>query len=163
VTVLDRDMRNIIECARLAFVAIIGIDGEITPAGRGMVKVHDDTHLVFTGFDATPAVVDLTSRSRLGFAVVDAVRRRGYRFAGPAERHDPGSDVSKRPHQRLRDGNLRRQPVNPSLRIRVDYAQPVWSPAFSQRRADEYDLFGRLSVAHFDDRQRDASSQVAIA
>jgi hypothetical protein len=156
-------MRNIIDCARAAFVADVGTGGDVKPLGSGLLRVHDDTHLVFTTQDLGAAVTRLTAGGRLELAVVDSVRRRGYRFAGSAELHEPGSEVCNWLDAQLCDCDVRPHSVSAALRVSVDYAQPVWSPAFSnRRRVDEYGLFSRLSAVYFDDLQRDPSERVAI-
>jgi hypothetical protein len=79
---------------------------------------------------------------------VDFLRRRGYRFAGTAEVHEPGTPVYGWLHSGLVDRNGPGYPAHRAVLVRVDQVQPILSPAYTFGGADEPTLIADWSTKY---------------
>lgn len=137
---IDTDMRRIVGSAKLAFVATVGPDGSPNVSPKGSVRVFDDEHLVFMDIDSPRTVANLIADPRVEIAVVDFLRRRGYRFSGTAEIREAGSAAYNWLNEWLLERNGPGYPANRVVLVHVERALPVRSPAYTFGHAEEDEL-----------------------
>ena len=123
-------MRAVIEAARLSFVATVTPDGRPNLSPKGTIHVWDDTHLFFLDIASPGTRTNLAHAPWLELNVVDQLSRRGYRFAGKAALHFPGSVVYEEGLQRVYDKSLPSEPPTAVVLLAVDRAAPLLSPAY---------------------------------
>jgi uncharacterized protein len=151
--VLDEDMKRVVQEQRLGYVASVCPDGTPNLSPKGTTAVWDDDHLVFLDIFSPGTVANIEAGRRVvEVNVVDPIRRKGYRFKGPAEVLRDGTrfeDVM-RWYERERGSDVSR--VNSVVLIRVDDAAALVSPAYAdgsseatieQRSLDLYGLMRR--------------------
>jgi uncharacterized protein len=151
--VLDEDMKRVVQEQRLGYVASVCPDGTPNLSPKGTTAVWDDDHLVFLDIFSPGTVANIEAgRPVVEVNVVDPIRRKGYRFKGPAEVLRDGTrfeDVM-RWYERERGSDVNR--VNSVVLIRVDDAAALVSPAYAdgssedtieQRSLDMYGLMRR--------------------
>ena len=84
-TVLDDDMKRVVREQRLGYVASVCPDGTPNLSPKGTTAVWDDDHLVFLDIFSPGTVANIEAGNRaVEVNVVDPIRRKGYRFKGPA-------------------------------------------------------------------------------
>jgi uncharacterized protein len=151
--VLDDDMKRVVQEQRLGYVASVCPDGTPNLSPKGTTAVWDDDHLVFLDIFSPGTVANIEAgRPVVEVNVVDPIRRKGYRFKGPAEVLRDGTrfeDVM-RWYERERGSDVSR--ANSVVLIRVDDAAALVSPAYAdgsseatieQRSLDLYGLMRR--------------------
>src|SRR5580765_7610700 len=89
--VLTPDMRAVIRSAHLCFAATVTAEGRPNLSPKGTIRVWDDEHLFFLDIASPGTRANLEHSPWLELNVVDQLSRRGYRFAGKAAIHRPGS------------------------------------------------------------------------
>jgi predicted pyridoxine 5'-phosphate oxidase superfamily flavin-nucleotide-binding protein len=148
--VLDDDMKRVVREQRLGFVASVCADGTPNLSPKGTTAVWDDDHLVFLDIASPGTVTNIEAgRPVVEVNVVDPIRRKGYRFKGPAEVHREGTRFEDivRWYEEERGSDTSR--VNSVVLIRVDDADALVSPAYAdgsseatieQRSLDMYGL-----------------------
>ena len=124
------EMRQLIQRVRLCFAATVDPQGKPNLSPKGSIEVWDDDHLVFADI-ASPATVDnLKKNPSIEINVVDQVLRRGFRFKGQAELYFDGpmfDAVAEALWARV--GH--QYPVHGVVKIKVEKALPVLSPAYT--------------------------------
>jgi uncharacterized protein len=149
-TVLDDDMKRVVQEQRLGYVATVCPDGTPNLSPKGTTAVWDDHHLVFLDISSPRTVANIEAGAGVvEVNVVDPIRRKGYRFKGPAEVHREGTvfeDVVQR-YETERGTDRRR--INTVVLVTVESAAPLVSPAYAdgsseatieQRSLDMYGL-----------------------
>jgi predicted pyridoxine 5'-phosphate oxidase superfamily flavin-nucleotide-binding protein len=148
--VLDEDMKRVVREQRLGYVASVCDDGTPNLSPKGTTAVWDDDHLVFLDIASPGTVANIEAgRPVVEVNVVDPIRRKGYRFKGPAEVHREGARFEDivRWYERERGSDTSR--VSSVVLIRVDDADALVSPAYAdgsseatieQRSLDMYGL-----------------------
>jgi len=149
-TMLDDDMQRVVREQRLGYVATVCPDGTPNLSPKGTTAVWDDEHLVFLDLCSPGTVANIEAGNRVvEVNVVDPIRRKGYRFKGPAEVHRDGpvfEDVAQR-YERERGTDRGR--INSVVLVRIERAAPLVSPAYTdgsseatieQRSLDMYGL-----------------------
>ena len=151
--VLDDDMKRVVREQRLGFVASVRPDGTPNLSPKGTNAVWDDEHLVFLDIASPGTVANIESGNRvLEVNVVDPIRRKGYRFKGPAEvhRHGPLFDAIVHWYESERGSDVSR--VRSAVLVRVEQAAALVSPAYAdgsseatieQRSLEMYGLMRR--------------------
>lgn len=151
--VLDDDMKRVVREQRLGFVASVRPDGTPNLSPKGTTAVWDDEHLVFLDIASPGTVANIESGNRvLEVNVVDPIRRKGYRFKGPAEvhRHGPLFDAIVHWYESERGSDVSR--VRSAVLVRVEQAAALVSPAYAdgsseatieQRSLEMYGLMRR--------------------
>jgi uncharacterized protein len=139
-TLIDQDMRNIIDSAKLAFVATVNPDGSPNLSPKGSVRVYDESHVAFMDIASPATIANLSVNPRIEIAVVDFLRRRGYRFSGTAEVHRPGTAVHSWLHQWLLGLNGPGYPAKQAVLLSVERVRPILSPAYTYGGTDEQTL-----------------------
>jgi uncharacterized protein len=148
--VLDDDMKRVVQEQRLGYVATVCPDGTPNLSPKGTTAVWDDHHLVFLDISSPRTVANIEAGAGVvEINVVDPIRRKGYRFKGPAEVHREGTvfeDVVQR-YETERGTDRRR--INTVVLVTVESAAPLVSPAYAdgsseatieQRSLDMYGL-----------------------
>ena len=83
-SVLNSEMKRLVERQRLGFVATVCPDGTPNLSPKGTTAVWDDDHLVFADIRSPGSVSNLRHNPVVEINVVDPVLRKGYRFKGVA-------------------------------------------------------------------------------
>jgi hypothetical protein len=127
---LTPDMRAVIEAAHLCFAATVSPDGRPNVSPKGTIRVWDDAHLFFLDIASPGTRANLARMAWLELNVVEALSRRGYRFAGPAALHFGGSPVYTEGVRRVYgDAPPATAPVAVVL-LAIERAAPLFSPAY---------------------------------
>jgi predicted pyridoxine 5'-phosphate oxidase superfamily flavin-nucleotide-binding protein len=136
---LTPDMRVVIEVSQLCFVATVTPQGRPNLSPKGTIRVWDDEHLFFLDIASPGTRANLAHSPWLELNVVDQLSRRGYRFAGTATLHEPGSTVYDEGVRRVYgDAKPFSRPFAVVL-LAVERALPVLSPAY-WRNLDENEI-----------------------
>jgi predicted pyridoxine 5'-phosphate oxidase superfamily flavin-nucleotide-binding protein len=145
---IDNDMRDIVDSAKLGFVATVNPDNSPNLSPKGSVRVYDDDHVAFMDIASPATIANLSANPRIEIAVVDFLRRRGYRFSGTAELHQPGSAVHIWLDQWLLGLNGPGYPANQAVLVNVERVRPVLSPAYTYGNTDEQALVTQFSATY---------------
>jgi predicted pyridoxine 5'-phosphate oxidase superfamily flavin-nucleotide-binding protein len=100
--VLTEDMKRVVREQRLGFYATVCDDGSPNLSPKGTTYVLDDHHLLFADIRSPQTVADIRRGSLVEVNVVDPLVRKGYRFKGRAEIHEPGTSRYAEGIERLR-------------------------------------------------------------
>jgi uncharacterized protein len=149
-TVLDDDMKRVVREQRLGYVATVCPDGTPNLSPKGTTAVWDDQHLVFLDLFSPGTVANIEAGNAVvEVNVVDPIRRKGYRFKGPAEVHRDGPVFEDVVQWYESDRGTDRGPIKSVVLITVEGAAPLVSPAYAdssseatieQRSLDMYGL-----------------------
>lgn len=127
--VLNEDMKQMVAHLRLCYVATVTPEGRPNLSPKGSLKVLDDTHLAFIDIMSPQTMRNLKSNPFVEINMVDPFLRRGYRFKGKAEVFTAGPVYDEVANELwTREG--RQYPANAVVRIAVETALPVRSPAY---------------------------------
>ncbi len=127
--VLTEEMKRMVAQLRLCYVATVTPDGRPNLSPKGSLKVLDDDHLAFADIMSPVTMRNLQSNPHVELNMVDPFIRRGYRFKGRCEIHREG-EVFDQVANELWEREGRQYPVNAVVRITVEEALPVRSPAY---------------------------------
>ena len=130
-------MRAVIEVSQLCFAATVSPEGRPNVSPKGTIRVWDDTHLFFLDIASPQTRANLEHSPWLELNVVDQLSRRGYRFAGTAALHHPGSAVYDDAVRRVYGDTVPSSRPSAVVLLAVERAAPVLSPAY-WRGLDEY-------------------------
>jgi len=133
---LTPDMRAVIEATHLCFAATVTPDGRPNVSPKGTIRVWDDAHLFFLDLASPGTRANLAHTPWLELNVVDQLSRRGYRFAGPAELHFPGSPVFVEGMRQVYGDTPPAATATAVVLLDVERAAPLLSPAY-WRGSDE--------------------------
>src|SRR5215217_8021367 len=89
--ILTEDMKRVVREQRLGFYATVCEDGSPNLSPKGTTYVLDDDHLFFADIRSPQTVANIRRGSLVEVNVVDPFVRKGYRFKGPAQMHEPGT------------------------------------------------------------------------
>jgi predicted pyridoxine 5'-phosphate oxidase superfamily flavin-nucleotide-binding protein len=152
-TVLNDDMKRVVREQRLGYVATVCPDGTPNLSPKGTTAVWDDEHLVFLDLYSPGTVANIEAGNPVvEVNVVDPIRRKGYRFKGPADVHREGSLFDDVVQWYERERGTDRGRINSVVLVRVERAAPLVSPAYAdgssettieQRSLDMYGLMRR--------------------
>ena len=127
---MTADMKRMVDHLRLCYVATVTPEGRPNLSPKGSLKVWDDENLVFADIASPITVRNLRSNPFIEINMVDPFLRRGYRFKGRVEIYEDGPEfdfVAEDLWQR--EG--RQYPVNAVIKVTVEEAFPVLSPAYT--------------------------------
>lgn len=133
---LTPDMRAVIDAVHLCFAATVTPDGRPNLSPKGTIGVWDDSHLFFLDIASPGTRANLAHAPWMEINVVEPLSRRGYRFAGPAEVHAPGSAIFAEATHRVYGDSPPTYPMAAVVLLRVERAAPLLSPAY-WRMGDE--------------------------
>jgi uncharacterized protein len=149
-SVLDDDMKRVVREQRLGYVATVCPDGTPNLSPKGTTAVWDDEHLVFLDLYSPGTVANIEAGNPVvEVNVVDPIRRKGYRFKGPADVHREGSLFDDVVRWYGRERGTDRGRINSVVLVRVERAAALVSPAYAdgsseatieQRSLDMYGL-----------------------
>ena len=147
---LDDDMKRVVREQRLGYVATVCPDGTPNLSPKGTTTVWDDQHLVFLDLFSPGTVANIEAGNRVvEVNVVDPIRRKGYRFKGPAAVHRDGPVFEDVVQWYERERGTERARIKSAVIITVEDAAPLVSPAYAdgssettieQRSLDMYGL-----------------------
>jgi uncharacterized protein len=154
-TVLDDDMKRVVREQRLGYVATVCPDGTPNLSPKGTTAVWDDHHLVFLDLFSPGTVANIEAGNPVvEVNVVDPIRRKGYRFKGPAEVHRDGPVFEDVVEWYERERGTERARIESVVLITVERVAALVSPAYAdgsseatieQRSLDMYGLMRRPS------------------
>jgi len=133
---LTPDMRAVIEAAHLCFAATVTPDGRPNLSPKGTIRVWDDARLFFLDIASPGTRANLAHAPWMELNVVEQLSRRGYRFAGRAELHFPGSPEYAEGVRRVYGDAAPAGAVAAVVLLAVERAAALLSPAY-WRDADE--------------------------
>ena len=131
VPALTDDMKQIIAATQLCFAATVNRDGTPNLSPKSSLQVYDDDHLVFADIASPTTVENLRANPAIEINCVDIFRRRGYRFRGTAEILTRGAPDYESLAEWVWTTHGAQFPVNHVVKIRIDRALPVLSPAYT--------------------------------
>ena len=128
--VITKEMKQLIERVRLCFAATVDSEGRPNLSPKGSIRVWDEDHLVFADIASPNTVENIKKNPHIEINVVDQILRRGYRFKGTAEVLYDGP-IFDRVTNDFWSQEGSQYPVNGVVKIRVEKAFPVLSPAYT--------------------------------
>jgi len=135
---LDDDMQRVVRAQRLGYVASVCPDGTPNLSPKGTTTVWDDQHLVFLDLHSPQTVANIEAgRAVVEVNVVDPIRRKGYRFKGPATVLRDGDlydDVVRFYHE---DRGTEPTRINAVVIVEVEDAAPLVSPAYDDGSTED--------------------------
>ena len=143
-------MQRVVRTQRLGYVASVCPDGTPNLSPKGTTIVWDDEHLAFLDLHSPQTVRNIEAGNAVvEINVVDPIRRKGYRFKGPAEvlRDGPLYEDVVRFFETERGTDRAR--IKSVVVVTVEHAAALVSPAYEdgttedeiiQRSLDMYGL-----------------------
>jgi uncharacterized protein len=129
VAIITEEMARMIAELRLCYVATVTPDGKPNLSPKGSLRVMDEDHLAFADIMSPATMRNLRSNPHIEINIVHPFLRRGYRFKGRCEIVTNG-DTFDRVANELWQREGRQYPVNAVVRVTVETALPVRSPAY---------------------------------
>jgi uncharacterized protein len=129
-SMITTDMRAVIEAVHLCFAATVTPDGHPNLSPKGTIRVWDDTHLFFLDIASPNTRANLQHSPWMELNVVEQLSRRGYRFFGKAEVHEPGTAIYEEGMSRVFDPTIPSIPVAAVVRLEVQRTAPLLSPGY---------------------------------
>jgi predicted pyridoxine 5'-phosphate oxidase superfamily flavin-nucleotide-binding protein len=134
-------MQRVVREQRLGFYATVCEDGSPNLSPKGSTYVLDDERLFFADIRSPQTVANVRRGSLVELNVVDPIVRKGYRFKGPAQVHEPGSEIYDRALAQMRAaGSQLVDRVRTIVVIDVREARPVVSPAYDDGSMTEEEV-----------------------
>ena len=150
---LNDDMKDMVERLRLCFAATVSPDGKPNLSPKGSLKVIDDDTLAFADIASPNTMRNLKQNPHIEINMVDPFLRRGYRFKGVAEIVEKGQEVGSEVYAEVAEELWSREgpqyPVNAVVRIRVEEALAVLSPAYMFNEGVKEDDVKRVWVERY--------------
>jgi uncharacterized protein len=138
---LSEDMKRVVREQRLGFYATVSQDGSPNLSPKGSTYVLDDDHLLFADIRSPQTVANIRAGSQVEINIVDPLVRKGYRFKGPAEVHELGSERYEQGLALMREaGSGLVDRVRCIVVIEVREARPLVSPAYDDGSVTEADM-----------------------
>ncbi len=140
--ILTEDMKRVVREVGLAFHATVSEDGSPNLSPKGTTAVWDDDHLFFADIRSPQTVANIRRGSSVEVNVVDPFVRKGYRFKGPAEVLERGTDGFTTGIARLRDEGFTtpEDRIDSIVVIDVLQASPLVSPAYDDGTRNETEI-----------------------
>jgi uncharacterized protein len=145
---LTEDMKSMVAGLRLCYVATVTPEGKPNLSPKGSLKVLDEEHLAFADIMSPMTMRNLKANPAIEVNLVDPFLRRGYRFKGSCEIHREGAVFDSVANELwVREG--RQYPVNAVVRIKVEQALPVKSPAYVFNKGVQEDDVRRIWLERY--------------
>jgi uncharacterized protein len=139
--VLTGDMKRVVAEQRLGFFATVCEDGSPNVSPKGTTYVLDDDHLLFAEVRSPQTVANIRHGSAVEVNVVDPFVRKGYRFKGPAELHEPGSELYAHCVELMRAaGSTLADRARAIVVVEVREARPLVSPVYDDGTVTEEEV-----------------------
>lgn len=148
---LTDDMQRILAEQKLGFVATVNEDGTPNVSPKATFLVLDDEHIIFGEIRSPNTVRNLAARPALEVTFVDPFARKGFRAKGEAVFLARGTPEFDALFPRFAQWGELTERMNGIVKIHVDRALPVTSPAYDMG-ADENDL-RQTWLKHFTELQ----------
>ncbi len=128
---LDEDMCRVVDGQRLGYVATVCPDGTPNLSPKGTFAVWDDDNLAFAHLHSHATIANLESgHGVVEVNVVDPIRRKGYRFKGPASVYRSGPVYRAGLDFYMERSGLAAERIEAIVLIRVEQVAPLMSPAY---------------------------------
>jgi len=134
-SVLNSEMKRLVERQKLGFVATVCPDGTPNLSPKSTTTVWDDDHLVFLDIRSPGTVSNLRRNPAIEINVVDQVLRKGYRFKGTAR--VLGDDALFDEILAFFRKRGLSSPIEHIVVVRVERALPLVSPAYDSGATEE--------------------------
>jgi uncharacterized protein len=145
VGILTDDMKRVVREQRLGFYATVSEDGSPNLSPKGSTYVLDDDHLFFAHIRSPQTVANIRRGSLVEVNVVDPLVRKGYRFKGPGEIHEQGSNRYSEAIEQMRaGGSTLIDRVTAVVVIEVRDARPISSPIYDDGSVTEAEVAARF-------------------
>jgi uncharacterized protein len=127
---MTEEMKRMVDHLRLCYVATVTPDGKPNLSPKGSLKVWDDENVVFADIASPITVRNLRANPFIEINMVDPFLRRGFRFKGRAEICESGPEFDFVAED-LWSREGRQYPVNAVVKVAIEEAFPVLSPAYT--------------------------------
>jgi predicted pyridoxine 5'-phosphate oxidase superfamily flavin-nucleotide-binding protein len=135
---LDDDMKRVVTTQRLGYVASVCPDGTPNLSPKGTTAVWDDEHLVFLDLHSPRTVANIEAGNAVvEINVVDPIRRKGYRFKGPATVLRTGSLYDEIVRYYERERGTQHGRINAVVIVAVEQAGSLLSPAYADGSSED--------------------------
>jgi predicted pyridoxine 5'-phosphate oxidase superfamily flavin-nucleotide-binding protein len=137
---LTDDMKRAMAEIHLCYVATVTPEGRPNLSPKGTLRAWDDDHLVFADIASPRTVENVAANPYVEINIVNPFSRRGFRFKGRAEVLRDGEVFTTIARGR-REQHGPAFPVNGVVKVRVETARPILSPAYTcDPSANEADI-----------------------
>jgi uncharacterized protein len=134
---LTEAMKSLVREQRLGFVATVNADGTPNLSPKGTFEVLDDEHLGFLDIRSPNTSRNIRNGSKVEVNFVDPFVRRGFRFFGRAEILTPSTEETRELVAKVSTWHRRAGTHRGVVRIRVERAAPLISPAYDDGTTEE--------------------------
>jgi predicted pyridoxine 5'-phosphate oxidase superfamily flavin-nucleotide-binding protein len=142
------EMARMIAELRLCYVATVTPDGRPNLSPKGSLRVVDGDHLAFADIMSPQTMRNLKENPYVEINIVHPFLRRGYRFKGRCDIFTEGETFDLVANE-LWQREGRQYPVNAVLRIEVETALPVRSPAYVFNKGVQEDDVRRIWLERY--------------
>ena len=142
------EMARMIAELRLCYVATVTPDGRPNLSPKGSLRVVDGDHLAFADIMSPQTMRNLKENPYVEINIVHPFLRRGYRFKGRCDIFTEGETFHLVANE-LWQREGRQYPVNAVLRIEVETALPVRSPAYVFNKGVQEDDVRRIWLERY--------------
>lgn len=126
---LTDEMKRMVAELKLCYVATVTPDGKPNLSPKGSLRVLDDDHLAFADIMSPQTMRNLAANPFAELNMVHPFLRRGYRFKGRCEVFTEGETFDLVANE-LWEREGRQYPVNAVVKVTLETALPVRSPAY---------------------------------
>jgi predicted pyridoxine 5'-phosphate oxidase superfamily flavin-nucleotide-binding protein len=137
---ISQEATEVIENAKLMFVATVRPDGTPNVSPKGSVRVLDPDHLIFMDIASPQTVENLRHQPAIEVNIVDFIARKGIRARGTAEILSPGEPDFEFVREWLWATHGDSQPCNHAVKITVSEVAELLSPAYTVDHMSEPDV-----------------------
>jgi predicted pyridoxine 5'-phosphate oxidase superfamily flavin-nucleotide-binding protein len=134
-SMLNSEMKRLVERQKLGFVATVCPDGTPNLSPKGTTAVWDDEHLVFADIHSPGSISNIRHNPAVEINVVDHVLRKGYRFKGTARVLGDGALFDEIIAFFRKRGIS--SPIKHIVMIKVERALPLVSPAYDSGATED--------------------------
>jgi len=158
--IITDDMARMIGELRLCYVATVTPDGKPNLSPKGSLRVIDGDHLAFADIMSPATMRNLRSNPYIEVNIVHPFLRRGYRFKGRCDIVTEGETYDLVANE-LWEREGRQYPVNAVVRINVETALPVRSPAYAFNKGVKEEDVRRIWLERYGVRPLSAPEEPA--
>jgi len=142
------EMARMIAELRLCYVATVTPDGRPNLSPKGSLRVVDGDHLAFADIMSPQTMRNLKENPYVEINIVHPFLRRGYRFKGRCDIFTEGETFDLVANE-LWQREGKQYPVNAVVRIDVETALPVRSPAYVFNKGVQEDDVRRIWLERY--------------
>jgi uncharacterized protein len=157
---LTEEMKHMVAELRLCYVATVTPDGKPNLSPKGSLRVLDDDHLAFADIMSPVTMRNLKTNPFVELNMVHPFLRRGYRFKGRCEVFTEGETYDLVANE-LWQREGRQYPVNAVVKIALETALPVRSPAYVFNKGVNEDDVRRVWLERYGVQPLDSASAKA--